>query len=340
VLAVFLLIASCARVQAQDADVSAPTPIEQALIENRCGKVLPAGALDSDGYRQCLKVRLASLRSAFGRDLEQVTRSERRTLDATCSGMRVAGREAYLDCLDAQLAALLSRRAPPAQPVPGDTTSDGGPTLEVPIAVVVDEERSFSSLALLVGAAMLGVAIAAAGGARLARTRRPVQHNCRLCGNDIDGAGDLCPVCRHEAAEAHRRAAADQEPKEESRAKPERQEKPEQAAPEPEARYESRFPQPDAESAAYSQEPVPPETPHEPTPRQGLPPAPESEPAFDPHAVLGVATDATFEDIRTAYEAAKSKYDAQQVAHLGYEVQKHYKAKARALERAYQLLAG
>ena len=39
---------------------------------------------------------------------------------------------------------------------------------------------------------------------------------------------------------------------------------------------------------------------------------------------------------RTAYEQARSKYAADQVAHLGVDIQEHFKAKAEAVELAYQ----
>jgi DnaJ-domain-containing protein 1 len=59
---------------------------------------------------------------------------------------------------------------------------------------------------------------------------------------------------------------------------------------------------------------------------------------FDPHAVLGVAPGADAEEIRAAYEQAKAKYDPRQYEHLGLELQAHFKAKADAVERAFQTL--
>ena len=60
----------------------------------------------------------------------------------------------------------------------------------------------------------------------------------------------------------------------------------------------------------------------------------------DPHTVLGVQPNASEEDVRAAYEEARSRYDPKLVAHLGYDVQQHYKAKARALDHAYRSLSG
>ena len=59
---------------------------------------------------------------------------------------------------------------------------------------------------------------------------------------------------------------------------------------------------------------------------------------FDPYSVLGLTPDASDDDVRAAFDAARSKYDPQQVAHLGFDVRNHYKAKSRAVERAYRML--
>ncbi len=59
---------------------------------------------------------------------------------------------------------------------------------------------------------------------------------------------------------------------------------------------------------------------------------------FDPYAVLGVTPAATADQIRAAYEQAKAKYDASQYEHLGGELQAHFRAKADAVERAFQML--
>ena len=59
---------------------------------------------------------------------------------------------------------------------------------------------------------------------------------------------------------------------------------------------------------------------------------------FDPYEVLGVPRDATTSQIRDKYIYAMSKYDLANVEHLGPELQEHYKAKADAVERAFQML--
>jgi hypothetical protein len=53
-----------------------------------------------------------------------------------------------------------------------------------------------------------------------------------------------------------------------------------------------------------------------------------------------VPRDTTPEDLRAAYEQARSRYDQDTVSHLGIDVQQHFRDKARAVDRAYQMLAG
>jgi hypothetical protein len=301
-------------------DESAPTAIEQALIENGCVASLPPGALDSESYRQCLRARLLSLRADFGRDLEQVTRAERQALDAACTGLRTAGREAYLDCLDAQLASLGAGRkpAPALSPSPFEQVADQSPTITGAHATHPSEPARQLWLSAAVIATTLGLMIAAVGRARFVREPRRPPSSCRECGAELTTAGDLCAPCRRQAAESRRRvqteAQVDQgaRPKEETAARSE-----------PE-REISIDPPPEAEAADHAVEPVP---------------ARVHEVLFDPYVVLGIMPDATPDEIRAAYEAARSKFDPGLVSHLSSEVQKHFKARALALDRAYQLLA-
>src|SRR5204862_1052637 len=60
--------------------------------------------------------------------------------------------------------------------------------------------------------------------------------------------------------------------------------------------------------------------------------------AFDPYVVLGVARTATKAEIAAAYHAAKSKYEPDQLDFLSAELQEIFKAKAQAVDRAYQTL--
>ena len=64
----------------------------------------------------------------------------------------------------------------------------------------------------------------------------------------------------------------------------------------------------------------------------------ESEEAFDPHAILNVPRDAGKEAIDAAYQEGQRRYAPEHVAHLGPELQEHFKRKAEAVERAYRIL--
>ena len=64
-----------------------------------------------------------------------------------------------------------------------------------------------------------------------------------------------------------------------------------------------------------------------------------AEEAFDPYDVLGVPRNADKEVIDAAREQLRLKYAPEHVAHLGPELQEHYKRKAEAVERAYRILS-
>ena len=70
------------------------------------------------------------------------------------------------------------------------------------------------------------------------------------------------------------------------------------------------------------------------------PPSPFDAEAFDPYMILGVSPDATADAIRAAYQAAKKKYDPELVGHLSEEVQAHYREKAEAVQRAFEVIGG
>ena len=64
------------------------------------------------------------------------------------------------------------------------------------------------------------------------------------------------------------------------------------------------------------------------------------ESAFDPYVVLGLGQKPSDDEVRAAFEKARSKYDPEEVAHLGADAQEHFAAKLRMAERAYQMLVG
>jgi hypothetical protein len=314
--------------------------IEQALIEHACRSQLP-GIAGSDAYQDCQSERLRSLRADFGRDLSRVTVADRKTLDSACSKARAAeGREAYLECITLQLAAIRNRRNPNPQasdattlPVPSENAE---PTsLAVPAAEL---SSSLSPVWIVVGVVTL---VAAIGGAFLAvKNRRVITRKCRVCGEDVPQGGDLCPKCRHEAAEALRQAAADRAEeerahKEELRRQSQREEelRQQRARENEEARLRQQEDERRREEDALRREQE-----EEESRQRSRAAGVEAEDVFDPYAILGVPRDADKEAIDAACQEARLKYAPEQVAHLGSELQEHYKRKAEAVERAYKIL--
>jgi hypothetical protein len=328
-------------------DQSPPSAIEQALMEHACTATLPPpGAIESAEHEACIRAQLASLRADFGRDLGKLSGSDRRALDAGCGEVRVdRGREAYLECLTTQLVALRNRRGrgraaapvdaalPPPSPegAPADATAAAG--VQAPQAPV-SPGRSYG---LWIGVGLVALVVVG-GGAFLAMRARRAPLKCRVCGSPVPVAGELCQKCRHEAADALRRAAAERaeeakaqeeerrrkiEHEEEQRVQKARQEEEEQLRrqQQEEARQREKEERRRREEQAVQRSQ-----------------AAAVEEEFNPYAVLEVARDAGKDAIAAAYEQAKLKSDPAQVSHLGMEVQEVFKAKALAVERAYQML--
>jgi len=341
-MAPFMVLALGTGLQVSTPGLGVPTAIEQALIEYKCRITQTAGVPETDAHQACLSAQLLSLRTDFGRDLSRLSRSERRTIDSVCSAIREErGRDAYVECLSGQLVSLRNRgsragldpSAPATLPPPSVSVPSASPASPASLA-------SWWPYLLWIGAALLALGVAA-GGIVLAMKARRAPHQCRVCGMDIPDSGDLCQKCRHEAAEALRRAANERadhqraqeeeqrrqhEHEEEERGQKLRQDeqarlRQEQARQEEHARREEQLRQREEESCQPRQASV------------------TSQEVFDPYAILGVSRDASQEEIRAAYQEAKTKYDVEQVAHLSVEVQEHFKTKGQAVERAYQQIA-
>ena len=343
---VFALAAS-PQLNARSADVA--TPKEQALIEHACGVPLTPAAYAA--RERCLVSRLVSLRADFGRDLSQLSTAARGKLDAACSPEQVSrGREAYIDCLSAKLASLSAARVratpTPADailPAPAATPSSAAPSTPAP------QESSMPTVQLAAAglAAVTGVAAFVFFVVKAKRAR----HVCRVCGVRVTGAGDLCAACRHDAAEAVRRAAAERAEGERAHeAEQRRQREQAEAQRHEQLRQEeervrrveegrrldeeARRREEDArqqEEAARQAEDLR---------RTGAAAAGDAaESIFDPYFALGLAPNASGDEVRAAYEAARLKYAPDQVAHLGDDAQAHFAAKFLAVERAYQMLA-
>ena len=340
---VLLAAASADAAAAQEAPP--PSAIEHALVEYLCRTVHGPTMIGTQVYQSCYAEQLAALREPFGPDLSNLTRADRRNLDAWCGKMQAAGdRDAYLACINRQLVRLKEQRAAKAKPSEANEPDDvketeaAGPA-DTFAAVEPRPAASQSSSGTPWLMLAIGGVVASAGGAAfvLLRNRRAPhpQQACRGCGAAVDGAGDMCASCRHEAAEARRRAAAERA--EEARlqveqAKREAERQDEEARREQDRRDEAARLAAEAEQRRRDEQE-----------RRLLQAARAAEPAgvderFDPHTVLGLAPGADAEEIRAAYEQAKAKYDPREYEHLGVELQAHFKAKADAVERAFQML--
>jgi hypothetical protein len=291
-----------------------------------------------------------SLRNDFGVNLKRLTPVERRSLDAICSKFRLdREREDYVQCLNEQLVWLRDRRnkgkpqaagAGETAPVAQATADVAAPSVDA-IAASVTEQPQPASMSIVwwIGGALVLV-LGGAGAAFAIKARRPAERVCRTCGA-VPDSGDLCAKCRHEAAEALRRTAVERAEEEKALdAQRERQraleedQREQRARQEEEARVhrEERIRQ--AEAARLAEEKQQREEEEHRT-RQ----ADALDAEFDPHVVLGLPPNASQEAILAAYQEARAKYAPEQVADFGPELQKHYRVKSDAVERAFQLLA-
>ena len=183
--------------------------------------------------------------------------------------------------------------------------------------------------------------VLAGGGAFMAVKSRRAVRKCRACGANVPGAGDLCPTCRHEAAEALRHASAERADQEralvaEQKRQAEREEelRLRRAREEEDARLRQELEARQREEARRQLEEE-----QEESRRKSRAAAVDGEDVSDPHDVLGVPRDAGQEAIEAACQAGRLKYSQENVAHLGPELQEHYKRKAEAVERAYRILS-
>jgi DnaJ-domain-containing protein 1 len=339
-MAPFAVMALGAELQVGTPDPDGSTVIEQALIEHVCGAPQTAGARGTDEYDACLSAQLLSLRADFGRDLSRLSASERKTLDSVCSNLRATrGRDAYVACLSAQLVSLRNRRNP-ANPAPPEATALPPPSVTAPSAGPAPPPIQASPwLSGFWIAATVVTLLVAAGGVLVAVKARRVPRKCRVCGTDLPESGDLCQKCRHEAAEAVRSAAterADQQRAKEGANRRQDEDEEEQRRQKTRQEEEARLRQEQEQEARVRQREEDARQRQVEETRQRSQVDAVSPEAFDPYAVLGVPPDGSKEDILAAYQAAKLKYDPDQVAHLSAEVRGHFKAKADAVDLAYK----
>ncbi len=326
----------------------APTPIEQALMEFGCrvpGQATAAPPI----YEACLRAQLLSLRTDFGRDLQKLSAVERKAIDTACSAVRtVRGRDAYVGCMSHQLTTLHDKRvkATPVSPVAGAPTEPQPASMEQVAAMLpslTEPPLTESSGAWWV--ALLAFAAAGGGGwyVLAGRTRPSAVHLCRVCGGAAGPTGDMCAGCRHDAAEAQRRALAE-------RAEQQRAVADEARRAQEEAEARLRHEEEDArrvtllakEAELARQQEEARQRDEEVRRWQAQAVAAIAGPVettFDPLAVLGLSASPTDEQIRTAYDEARAKYAPDQVSHLGMELQDHYRKKLEAVERAFERLS-
>ena len=341
-----LVIAAAAAAPQSDAGAAVPTAKEQALMEHAC-RLVQTG-LAHDAYQRCLEARLLSLRADFGPDLTQLSAASRAKIDAACSPAQASlGHDGYLGCLTEQLASLAARaRATvPAGGGAAPPATDVTPVVDDSPVVAEPEPTLLSVRTAAVAAA--GVVAAAALVFFGVRARQRKRVLCRVCGVGVDGAADLCSACRRDAAEAVRQAANDragqrraveaeerrqQEEAEQQQVEGVRREQQEQQRRLDEERR--------AVEEAAAREAIARRDAEERRRVEAEPSCDADESAFDPYAALGLPQGAGDAEIRAAYEEARLKYDPAEVAHLGYDAKQHFARRWRAIERAYQLLAG
>ena len=309
------------------------------MVEYLCRTVHGPTMIGTEVYQSCYTEQLTALREPFGANLSNLTRADRRSLDAWCGPMQAAGdRDAYLACLNRQLVRLKGQRDAKAKQVEPEAqeeiaASEPAAPVETNAEVALPPPPRTSSSRLWLVLAIGGVASAGGTAFMLMRGKRVRHTACRGCAAVVEGAGDMCANCRHEAAEARRRAIAERAEEERLQAERAQREAELQAA--EERREQAR--RDEVLRLAAEAEQRRREEHERRLERARAADTPDNQ-AFDPYAVLGLASDAPADAIRAAYDNAKAKYDPVHYEHLGVELQAHFKTKADDVERAFQML--
>jgi hypothetical protein len=338
-------IASQAAPPAATQEPLVPTAIEQAIAEYRCTAAQTAGTQAASVYDVCLSGQFDSLRGDFGRNLSRLSPGERRTIDTICNKVPASvDREAYVKCLSDQLVVLRNRRGPASPPAAAaaaaaSAATDTSSPESVPAASAPVSAKS--SMPMMIGVTLV-VLLAAGGVAWFTMKSRRRSHKCRTCGQPVE-SGDLCSKCRHDAADALRHAAVQRAQQEQAQQDEQRR----QREQEEELARRRAFEREDAQRRHEEQVRLEGEAQREEAQRlqdaaaasdRKLREAELAESVFDPYAVLGIQREATADAIRAAYEEARSKFSPDLVAGMSNELQEHFKARADAVERAFQAL--
>ncbi len=357
VLAVALVMSpSIVHGQRPSTNENAPTPMEQALMEHAC-RVPGQARSAADAYDACLAAELAALRTDFGRDLERVAAKDRRRIDAACADLRtMRGRDAYIACLSDELQGIRnnSAKALPAA-VSGGAGADAAElasssTVVPPLVGSADADTtttgSSGGRSWTLWFVAVGLLVGTGGGGwwfLTYRTTTPALRVCRECGADTEGHGELCGPCRHEAAEAQRRAIVERSERERTLAEEARRVQEEAEAQATHAAEAERARQALEREAELARQQEAARQREEETRRwqqaAAAALAPQAdEQVTDPYAVLGLPPTASEAEIHFAYLEAIAKFAPGEVAHLGEELRNLYQAKGKIVQQAYEML--
>jgi hypothetical protein len=337
--------------QQGQASTPAPTHIaddEWAMIELACRKQQQSHS--HSAYMDCLSRQVKALEASPGKpSLASLTSEERGRVQAACASERLhMGPAAYYDCLFKQkLVALTGTPGKPPGPANASDQATGNAGAAEARSTPMQASSSSRTSQPVSGtsaqaakqqnqpapqdtAANLGSNSAPAAAATPALTRSRLEvlaivlvgaivvwlswsvyrgfrgPKCAKCGRRFQGAGAYCAKCLAALRERVRQdAAQERHADEQARADENRQRQ---------------------EGAWEDQQ------------RVQQPKNNEADNAFDPYVVLGVARDASKEEVRAAYLQQIAKYHPDKVAHLGADLQELAKQKAQALNRAYEAL--
>ena len=325
---------------------------EWKMIEAACRN--PQRSHGHAAYLDCLSRQVKALEASPGKpSLSSVSAERRAAIEVACRDQRVShGPAAYYSCLDRQLRALSAQPTPSlapgqdsqnaletqiaAKPEPHSSADTSRPVqqgsktspealkqqAEPPLqgAATTPEQNSapdapsaaMSPLRYVLGAIIVAAVVVGFSWNAYHRSRRP---KCIHCGNRFKGSGAYCPRCLAAMQEKAKQAADYRQAEEQAKVD--------------ERNRRRTSTEQEAQGASSAREHT----------RQGVrDPKHESATGFDPYVILGVARNASKEEIRAAYLREMASYHPDKVAHLGQDLQELAKRKSQAINRAYDAL--
>ena len=203
------------------------------------------------------------------------------------------------ECLTMRLASLRGQGNPPAGAVASGAVGTSGPhrsTATTPPSAV--------RAAVWIGTGLVAVMVVAAGGVLVVRNPRRRYGACRTCGVKLAERVDLCQPCRHEAADALRRVAAERADharlQEDEQRRQAAREVEQQLALEEEARRQ-QLEEAQKEQTRQDEERARRQRDDE-ARQQPQIDVSATQDEFDPYAVLGLPHDASSADVDAAYK--------------------------------------